>query len=512
MLIASASDCLKLDQKLHEEHGIAPASLMENAAAAVIDAVNELVSPPASVLFLCGPGHNGADGIIAARKAHQAGFRVRALFSSEMSSLKPETANQAQIAIDAGVKVGFPSEDFFATALERVCMNELIVDAILGLGQKDELRGYVAKMVDAIQCSGTPVLSVDVPTGIDTDTGQELGCSVRALRTVTFGFPKPFLFQGLGVENSGFWTVADIGYPERALAPLSSTNARTIDLEFVCRTLPERDRASHKWSNGHVLVVAGSDRMRGAAVLAAKAAMRSGAGLVTVASTREVCNAMTSILPEALTLLLEGENGAISASAAEELLDSIKKVDAAVFGPGLSTAPQIFEFLGKVWADWSVPCCIDADGLSALAAGVSRPKGVCVLTPHHGEAARILGCSTEDVESDRFQAARLIASRFDAHCLLKGPYTLSASPDGEIVVNTTGNSGLASAGMGDVLSGIVGTLLAQQLERHAGPLAACWHGEAADCCLESYGGVGFLAQDVCDSLPAARVKLTSLCL
>lgn len=532
MWIISASDSRLMDEVAQRDYGISIETLMENAGSAVFEAIKRHVSPPASIAFLCGPGHNGADGIIAARKAHEAGFKVATVFTSERNELSEETLKQLKLASGRkGVNVAFPADDLYATTLERLCAYNLIVDAILGTGQKGDLRGNVSAAVNAIRMSGTPVISVDVPTGIETDTGKELGCSVWALETVVLGYPKRFLFQGQGLEHSGFWQVADIGLPKwteksldlfaMSINPLGMPiieNSEEIGFE-----LPERTKSSHKGSNGHVLIVAGSRTMPGAAVLAANAALKAGAGLVSVASIQEVCDIVSGRLPECLTIPLPIENGCIAAKAVSAVRENSSKFDSAVFGPGMTHNDSVRDFLSELWKEWEIPSCIDADALNAVAMGTELPAGPCILTPHPGEMARLLGTSADAVEADRFGAVAGAANKFQRTVLLKGPYTLCSHPHKEsidlefrkhnwISVNTTGNPGMATGGMGDVLSGMIGTLLAQDLGDRAAMVAAHWHGIAGDICAQEIGTVGYLPTDVCNALPTARAKLTSLCL
>lgn len=511
MWIISASDSKRMDEVALRDFGISTETLMENAGSAVFEAISRHVEPPAAIAFLCGPGHNGGDGIITARKAHEAGFSVAAVFTSKQEDLSPETAKQAQKSIDAGVRVAFPTESFYSTTLERLCAYDLIVDAILGVGQKGELRAEVSSAVNSIRIAGTPVIAVDVPTGIEADTGKELGSSVWALETVVLGFPKRFLFQGQGLEHAGFWQVADIGFPKELYQECADSPLLVEPLE-VAFSLPERVKSSHKGSNGHVLIVAGSRTMPGAAILAAHAALRSGAGLVSVASVQEVCDILSTRLPECLTIPLPSESGCISANAVSLVMERAEKFDSAVFGPGLTHGMPVREFLGELWRNWEIPSCIDADALNAVSLGTKLPSGQCILTPHPGEMGRLLGVSTEEVEEDRFDAVQKATDKFEKTVLLKGPYSLTAGPGSPICVNSTGNPGMATGGMGDVLSGVIGTLLAQDLGESAAIIAAHWHGEAADICAQEIGTVGFTASDVCNALPAARAKLTSLCL
>jgi len=246
--------------------------------------------------------------------------------------------------------------------------------------------------------------------------------------------------------------------------------------------------------------------------LAAHAAVRSGAGLVTVASTADVCNAVASNVPEALLMPLPEENGTISADAAKFLLENSSKYHSAVFGPGLTQEPAILDFLDQVWQKWTKPCVIDADALNALSHGIRMPEAECVLTPHPGEMSRLLHTSTAEIQSDRFRSVRHAVERYNRCVLLKGPYSLVGEPGQPIIINETGNPGMASGGMGDVLSGIIATLLGQDLPAYyAASCGMYWHGAAADHCADEIGPVGYSASQVADALPKARCRIISSC-
>lgn len=483
---------------------------MERAGLAVFDAVKELLPHGGLIGVVCGKGNNGGDGFVVARLAKEIGFGVYCLVGAEEAQLTVDAVEQMRVMRMQGVDPIYSDDARWPRKLEALGCLDLIVDALLGTGAKCEVKGPIKEAIQAINRSGVPVVSVDVPSGILCDTGEELGESVWALRTVTFGHPKPFLFQGIGLEHSGYWTVSEIGYPNQLLA--EPTFAKILDPQWVGNLLPERLRSSHKGDNGNVLIVAGSRSYRGAASLAAKAAVRSGAGLVTVAGIEEVCSAVAATVPEAILLPLPEHAGAISADAARFLLQRASKYHATVFGPGLTQDESILEFLDKVWQEWSHPCVIDADALNAVSLGVHLPNSEAVLTPHPGEMSRLLHTSIAEIQSDRFRSVQLAVERYGKCVLLKGPYSLVGEPGHPALVNVTGNPGMASGGMGDVLSGVVATLLAQDLPTYyAASCGTYWHGVAADHCATEIGPVGYSALQVADALPKARCRIISLC-
>ncbi len=510
MWIADSERSNLIDHKAACEFGLPPTVLMERAGLAVFDAVKCLMPEGGRIVVFCGKGKNGGDGFVVARLAQDHNFGVEVLVASPESELRKEAEEQLRAARAHGVEPIFSDDARWARRIDMVACRDLVVDALLGTGAKHAVEGPVKQAIQAINRSGVPVVSVDVPSGICCNTGEELGESVWALRTITFGLPKKFLFEGIGLEHSGYWTVADIGYPHCLLE--EPTDARVVDSDWVGNLLPERRRASHKGENGSVLIVAGSERMRGAAVLAARSALRSGAGLVTVAGIGAVCDAVAASVPEALLFPLSDNHGVISADAARFVLEAQPKYHAALFGPGLTHDEPVLEFLTKVWQDWTTPSVIDADALNALSQGVSLPKAECVLTPHPGEMSRLLQCSIAEIQADRFRTVTQAVQKTKQCVLLKGPYSIVGEPAQPMMVNCTGNPGLASGGMGDVLGGILVTLLGQELPSYyAASCAMYWHGAAADLCAEEIGTIGYSASDVANALPRARCKITSSC-
>ncbi|MCW5936476.1 MAG: NAD(P)H-hydrate dehydratase [Fimbriimonadaceae bacterium] len=510
MWIADTARCREIDRRATEEFGIPAMVLMERAGLAVFETLRQMLPEGGRIIVLCGPGNNGGDGFVVARLAHEHGYGVTCLVTSDEASLREECRQQMLQARGLGLRPVFAGDPRWERKLECLGSFDLIVDAILGIGAHGPLLGNVAEAVRAVNRSGVPVLAIDVPSGIETDTGAELGDSVWALRTVTFGLPKPYLFQAMGLEHSGYWTVADIGFPRQVAN--EPTGTRMVCQDWVASLVPERLRSSHKGMNGHVLIVAGSRGMRGAAALAAKAAYRSGAGVVTVASVEPVLETVMAHCPECVLMPLPETDGVIDPAAFKRVIENQHHFDAALFGPGMSQTQPVKDFLAKVWCRWEVPSCIDADALNAIASGLTLPPCECVLTPHPGEMGRLLGKSADQIQADRLGCVAEAAQRLGKTVLLKGAHSLATGPGQDLLVNQTGNPGMASAGMGDVLGGVVTTLLGQD----AGALEAAaagmfWHGLAGDLAAMELGAVGYTARDVISRLPAARAKLTLTC-
>ncbi len=504
MWIATAEEIRNIDRRAINEFGIPSSALMEQAGYSVFQVVQEFLSKTGRATVLCGKGNNGGDGLVVARLLREHG-RPSACFIAAASEeeLSRDAREQFQRAVTLGVRPVFASDDSWLSEVRKALNgSEAVVDALLGTGAKGDLEGLTLSVVETINECGKAVIAVDIPTGIDCDTGREMGKSINATRTVTFGLPKPFLFQGEGLEKSGRWKVADIGYPESLLGP---TQALLLSADLLRGALPRRPVASNKGKSGSLLIVAGSREMPGAAVMVARAALRAGAGLITVASVARVCEAVSFHMPEALLMVLPDQDGRISAEAAQMVIDKQEKIDAAVFGPGLTHEDSVREFLGAVWKDWTKPCAIDADALNSIAMGVEPPEKLVAFTPHPGELARLLKSTAAEIQNDRFKAARDAAEALKHPTLLKDAYTISASAGQPLFINPTGNSGMASGGMGDVLSGVVGTLLAQKLSpADALAVGAYWHGLAGDLCASEIAPVGYSATDLIERLPRAR--------
>ncbi len=515
MRIATADQMRWIDNQAIEAYGIPQRVLMERAGYGVFQKLQELLPEGGSIAVVCGKGNNGGDGLVIARLAREAGYFVDCLVAN--SSPCREAGGGGQVGVpDSGSKIvpndellqalkasgitpTFADDEYWVPRLQALASHDLIVDALLGTGAEGEVKGDIAAAIHAINQAGTLVLAVDVPSGIDCDTGTTLGAAAVADVTVTFGLAKPFLFCNDGLECAGDWSVAEIGFPSELLE--NPTGAILIDHRWAGERLPVRTLGSHKGDNGHVLVLAGSLRMRGAAVLCAKAALRSGAGLVTVAGPEEVCAAIAAHLPEALLL----PNPTV-----KELIDH--KADVGLFGPGLTHDVPVRNLLLNLFESWNRPAVVDADALNSVAIDKKLPNGTCVLTPHPGEMGRLLESSAAEVEAHRFAAAEQAAERFGHTVLLKGRYSIVATPGHPLSVNSTGNNGLATGGSGDILAGIIASLLAQGLEPHeAAACAMFWHGLAADLCAQEIGSIGFSPSDVAQMLPKARDTIIQKC-
>lgn len=465
--------------------GIPGAELMERAGRAAFDLVRERWPGARRIAVLCGGGNNGGDGYVVARLAAEAGLQpvVHALVAPER--LRGDALTMARRAAAAGIDIRACGDE-----VPTLTDADLIVDALFGTGLRGPLRPEAVPLVEAVNRASAPVLAIDIPSGLDADTGQAAGAVVRADCTITFIGVKRGLLTGAGPAFAGATVFAGLGVPPEVHARVDAGCERTAYADFLARLGPRR-RDAHKGSNGHVLVVGGDHGFGGAVLMAASAAARCGAGLTTVATRPEHCAAILARQPEVM---------ARGIATAADLDPLIARATVVVAGPGLGRHAWGEALLTRVLAA-SRPLVLDADALNLLASGVdAEPAGaapVRILTPHPGEAARLLATTVAAVEADRFAAVTALSARYRATALLKGAGTLIASSGAPIAVNTSGNPGMASGGMGDVLSGVIGALLAQGLDAHdAARFGALLHGMAADHAVADDGERGLLATDL----------------
>jgi len=521
MIILSASESRELDRLSQTVYGIPSYTLMRRAGEAVADAVMREFGEAArdGVIVIAGKGNNGGDGLVAARKLFTSGISTRVVLLARAGNLKGDAARayadliglsgQAQsMAIDEAL-----DEASAAAAVNRQPFG-VAIDAIFGTGLNAEVRGAAAAAIDVLNTSGKPVVAIDIASGLDSDTGAVLGVAVKTALTVTFGYAKYGHLSYPGAEQTGALQIADIGFAAEAMRQLAP-RGRYVERAEAAPVVPRRVPNTHKGVYGHPLIIAGSRGKAGAALIASRGALRMGAGLVTTAIPQEVAAIVASGQIELMTEPLPDRDGhCAGAAATERLVGLIKGKDAIVIGPGLGLSPETIELLR--WAVYDSqpdrPMLIDADGLNAIAECgtniLKAARGPIVLTPHPGEMARLLGISSADVNSNRIGAARRLMEMTGAVVLLKGARSVIAAPDGKVIINSSGNAGMATPGMGDVLSGMVGALLGQKMApAKALMLGVYIHGYAADRLAQRMGPYGFLAGDLADELPATVADL-----
>ena len=522
MLLLTAAEMRALDSATIAAGGVTGETLMERAGHGLaLAAVKYFGSPVAlRVLVLAGTGNNGGDGFVAARHLHLLGARVGVGVLAAREQVQGDALLHLQRLETAGLHVEFVGTDVALVNLTREADRwDWAIDALLGTGARGEPQGLVPVACESLRLlrgRGTKVIAADLPTGVSADDGSAGAHAVHADLTVTFGCLKRghVLHPGRGL--CGALELVDIG-----LLPAASAGITGVTLAGpaeMAALLPVRDPRAHKGSAGRVLVVGGAMGMAGAVILAARAASRGGAGYVRVAAPARLFDVLASQLVEQMPVACGDDSApSLSTVALPEVLSEVERADAIAVGPGLSREPGAVRFVQELLAHIDRPLVLDADALSAIAPPEGDPEkllrsnaGARVVTPHLGEMARLTGLRPSDLEARRVDVAGEWAKRWGCVLVLKGAPTVVAAPDGRTSVNPTGNAGMATAGMGDVLTGAIAALLAQRLAPYdAARLAVYAHGAAGDLAAAEIAPVGLVASDVVERLPRALHNLAS---
>ncbi len=557
MKVVTAAEMRRIDSDTIEDVGVPGIVLMETAGRAIVDAIRRNYPTCQRVGIFVGKGNNGGDGLVVARQLAHAGSAVDVLLvspsedfkgnalrnlliasrlslnSQSVSSSKGirifclvgENKNSAILRIEADDEAIFntyeksphPQIDITSSTYEPNC--ELFVDAIFGIGLRGTVDGEIADVIEAINRQSVPTLSVDVPSGLDADTGHPRGVCVRAQRTVAIGLPKRGLLLHPGAAFAGQVDIADIGFPKSVVAA-QNIKVNWTTAQTAANWLPARPAATHKGNYGRVLVVAGARGMTGAAALASEGALRAGAGLVTLAIPESLNPILEVKLSEVMTLPLpETDAGSLAESALAPILEFAKKTTSVLaIGPGLSQHSETAALVQKLVDEnhkqrLGLRTVIDADGLNALAQhkilNQNRTHDATfgkdtVLTPHPGEMSRLVNMTVPELEAARIKSVQQFVREYGVTLVFKGAPTVIGCPKGDIWINSTGNPGMATAGMGDVLTGVIAGLMAQGLaNQKAAVLGVYLHGLAADIASEHIGLQGLIASDVLNALPQA---------
>jgi ADP-dependent NAD(P)H-hydrate dehydratase / NAD(P)H-hydrate epimerase len=473
--------------------GVPSLELMERAGTAVADEAARM-APDGPLAVLAGKGNNGGDGLVAARILRERGREVTVLLAGAGAELAGDALRNLERL------PGAPPATL-AAGIAPGCA--LAIDALLGTGATGEPRGAIAAAIALLDACGAPILAVDGPSGVDASTGEVAGRAISAQATVTFHAAKPGLWIEPGRGHAGHVLVTDIGIPSGAPVPFA---AGLVD-DAVLATIPRRTGASNKFTSGRVLVAGGSAGLTGAPCLAALAAARAGAGYVTVCAPASLATVVEAKLLEVMTLAIPDEGGAHGPAGVEALAAAAgARGGALVLGPGLGRSPSATAFARAVCAAIELPIVLDADGLNAFAGDPEALAGrVAVITPHEGELGRLLGRPAAEIAARRLRSAREAATRSGAVVVLKGDDTIVVAPDGFAAVSAGATPGLATAGTGDVLSGVLGALLAKGLEPlHAACAGVRLHALAGLAAAARRGPEGLIASDVIDALAAVR--------
>lgn len=515
MKVVTPEQMNAIDKCVINEYGIPGILLMENASIAVVlEAISMMGGCSGKlVTVVAGRGNNGGDGFAAARLLHSRGVDVRVYLTGSTTGISGDALFNMTVLNRIGIPiVELMDDNDIDLMAQDMNQSQLIIDGIFGTGLKKEVTGIAAMAIDRMNASGTAVLTIDIPSGIDGTSGSVMGTCVKADTTVTFCMPKIGLVLNPGCEYAGRLVVADIGIPA---CVIDKQNIRTelIDEGMVSALIPERRSESNKGDYGRVLIISGSTGMTGSGCLASMAALRCGAGLVYVGVPASLAGIYGACVREPIILPLEdGGKGTLDAGCSGQILAHMEKMDVAAIGPGLTASAAIRQAVEQVIENSRVPLIIDADALNAISENRSvlkKLKSEAVVTPHPGEMARLTGLNVADIQRDRIGVARSFAAEYGVATVLKGNRTVVALPDGRIYINPTGNAGMATAGMGDVLAGIIAGLAAQGVPAYDAAIAGVYlHGLAGDRAVDIVGMHGMVAGDLLPRIPDVMSQLS----
>jgi len=516
MKFVTSAEIKAIDEKAIEKYGIPSAALMENAGGEVARQIGRIIGDlyNKKIAIFAGKGKNGGDGYVVARHLYNQGAKVKVFLIGSKGDISGDALVNLQIITSMGIDVTEVANDGDWDKVKiAMTFTDCLVDALVGTGFAGQLGGNMAQVVESINKGNKVVVAIDVPSGVDADTGQVSGIAVKANHTITFSLPKQGLLLYPGATYAGDVCVADIGIP-RMLLTDENIKQNIITSTSVGQLFQKRSPNLHKGSCGKVLVIAGSKGLTGAAALASDAALRSGAGLVTLGIGESLHAVMESKLTEVMTRqLIEAQAGVIGQSAVDAIKELASNSDVMAIGPGLGRHEDTMVAVRQVIKEIEKPLVIDADALYALVDHthiLTETKAVAGLTPHPGEMARLVGLTAEEVNQDRVYIARQTAMEWGSIVILKGARTLVAFPDGEVYINITGNAGMATGGTGDVLTGVIAGLMAQGLSSHQAALVGVYiHGLAGDIVARG-GMVGMLASDIIRALPAAILGIQEI--
>ena len=510
MYLATAEQMANLDKKTIFDIGIPGVVLMENAgrgtAEIILKEFSEIKKNKVSVI--AGKGNNGGDGYVIARYLINKGIEVKVFILSEIKNIKGDAKINLDILLKMGIKpTEILDQNKFNSIKKDILESKLIIDGIFGTGLSSEVKGLYKEVIEFINQTNIPIVSIDIPSGLSASTGNILGTSVKASLTCTFGLAKIGQVIYPGVDMVGKLHIIDISIPS-FLIDEADIKTKLIDKEILSPFFKSRSGDSHKGDFGHLLVLSGSPGKTGAAYMVSESAMRVGTGLVTLGIPASLNPIMENKLTEAMTYPLPetsyGTLGDVSLPAIWEILDGKKAI---VIGPGISVSDETFLLIKDLIKENSLPMVVDADGITLIAKEpeiLLKSPNPIILTPHPGEMARLLNSSTLDVQKNRIKVAQNFAKKYNVVLVLKGARTVIATPDGYTFINPTGNPGMASGGTGDVLTGMIGGFLAQGFSPKDAAVAGVYlHGLAGDIAAKKIGEIPLIATDIIDNIGEA---------
>jgi len=515
MRVLNAAQMREADRRTIEEIGIPSVVLMENAGRQVVAAIETVHSDllEGQVAVLCGRGNNGGDGFVVARTLAQRGVDVSVFVIGRVSEIRGDARTNLEILGRVGLTVvEVADSQAWELHFSEISDCTLIVDAIFGTGLNAPLSGLMETVVADVNGSGIPVVAIDLPSGLSADSHDPIGPSIDAGMTVTLGAPKLCLVLPPAETSAGDIVIADIGIPSEVFESIDGPRVDLLTRGSMRELITPRSADTHKGDYGRVLIVAGSPGKTGAAHLSAVGALRSGAGLVTIATPRRCQPVVASLGAEYMTEAIDESQGGLDPQSADAILELAR--DVMAIGPGLGQAASTKQFIKALVDRATMPLVIDADGLNAFTDDPDRLAGRegrdIIITPHPGEMARLVGMSTDEVQASRLEIAKNFAVGHHVYVVLKGHRTLIATPDEKVFINPTGNAGMATGGTGDVLTGMIAAWLAQLLDAEAAcKLAVFLHGLAGDLTEADEGEVSMTAADLASHLGDAIMELTA---
>jgi len=515
MKLVTSEEMRRIDRKAIEEIGIPSIVLMENAGLKIADAIEKKYGPLKGkyVYIFAGSGNNGGDGMVVARHLFNQKVKAKIFLLAEKKNIKGDAATNLAITEKMGIPMREITSPAFMESLEKeLAKADIVIDALLGTGAKGAPRGLMKKVIDLINKHSKNTVAVDIPTGVGADRGEVRGEAIKAEYTVSLAYPKRGLYLYPGMDYAGEIEIADIGIPTGLEE--DKINSELLTLAGISKKLFFRKPSSHKGSFGHLLVIAGSPGMTGAASLTALSALRVGAGLVTLGIPEDLNPILETKLTEVMTLPLpQSKDKTLCREGFEKIKDFSQKCKAMAIGPGISSTKQTKELISTIIDQLDIPLVIDADGINVLAGELSllkKYKASLIITPHPGEMGRLVGASVEEIQKDRIRSAVALAKKIGAIVVLKGARTVIASKEGNSWVNLTGNPGMATGGSGDILTGIIGGLLTQKLSSlEAAKTGVYLHGYAADLAAQKKGEISLIASDTLETIPEAIRRIKS---
>lgn len=515
MKAVTGIDMGKIDKYTIEKIGVPGIVLMENAALKVVKHIdlyieqNQIKMP--KVIIIAGKGNNAGDAFAVARHLINSGISVKIYCLFDKEKLMGDAKTNFDILQTIGADIKFVQENSGLIEFYNDVINShILLDGIFGTGFKGQIKGHIAKIVEIINDNANYIMSIDIASGIEAATGKIADICIKANKTVTFELPKIGQLVYPGIYNTGHLAIEKIGMPKESIQSIE-LDTNLTDIEFIKSTMPKRKDEFNKGNCGKVVIITGSTGMAGSGCIAAKSSLRTGSGLVYIAAPASLMNIYQSVVPEAVSIGLKDNDGIISKECTDSIFAMLKKCNVAAIGPGISTNKNLYNILSSIAQNADIPLVIDADALNVISQDTNIFKEFhkdIVITPHPGEMSRLTGLDINYIQQNRIEVAKKYACIWGVSVVLKGARTIVANKDGGIYINPTGNSGMATAGSGDSLSGIIASLIGQGVSSFEAAIVGTYiHGLAGDIAAESKGTFGLNAMDIVENIPNAIIKI-----